>query len=76
MNKNERRKYYGYCWYVIIINIRRKFNMINEILIILDNGFQSVLHCILVTAILVGADSFLSYWKEVGEEWEKKGTPK
>lgn len=50
--------------------------MINEILIILDNGFQSVLHCILVIAILVGTDSFLSYWKQVGEEWEKKGTPK
>ena len=50
--------------------------MIKEVLIILNDGFQSVLHCLLVTAILVGADSFLSYWKEVGEEWEKKGTPK
>lgn len=50
--------------------------MINEILFILDNGLQSVLHCLLVTAILVGVDSFLSYWKEVGEEWENKGTPK
>lgn len=47
----------------------------NEIIIILENGLQSVLHCLLATAIIVGADSFLSYWKKVGEEWEK-GTPK